>query len=138
MTRWKARYCERRHPLLHQMLHFAQVIPELALVRTVLHELHTQLHAGDGCLQVVGNRGQQLHALFDVGGDAVLHAVERHRSVGDLGRAGLIQANGLAGEVQIIHRSGQAGQRTDRGAHGQPGTQDQQQQLRQQQHRQPG
>ncbi len=56
----------------HQVLHLVEVTPKALALRRVVHLLDAQLHACDWRLQVVGDGRQQLHPLFQVGGDTPL------------------------------------------------------------------
>ena len=62
--------------LLDECLHFDQITLRLFPERSIPSELRTQLHARDGCLQVMRNRGQKSRALGMVMGHAALHGVE--------------------------------------------------------------
>ena len=126
------------HAFTHQVFDFAQVLPELFLLGGVVHELGPQLHAGDGGLQVMGNRRQQLHAFLEIGGDTRLHGIEGRRRVGHFGRTGFVQVYTVGIGVEVFHGMGQARQRAYGNAHRQPGAAEHQQQLAQQDKRQPG
>ncbi|MNE43018.1 hypothetical protein D3C80_1371720 [compost metagenome] len=122
------------HAFAHQVLHGLQGAPELVPVDAVVHGFDPQLHPRDRRLQVMGDRRQQLHALFQVGADACLQAVEGHCGIHHFPRAAFVQLRPRGVGVELVDRFGQAGQRADRDFHRQPGAQQQKCQLDQQHH----
>jgi hypothetical protein len=78
-----------------------------------------------------------MRVLLQVCSDTRLHRVEGPGGVGHFGRALLVEHHWMGIGVEAFHGVGEAGEGTDRDAHRQPGTGDQQRQLPEQYPRQP-
>ena len=85
----------------------------------------------------MGDRGQQLHALLEIGGNPRLHRVEGTGGVDHFVRTFLVQLNRVRVGIEGFHGVGQPRQGPDGDAHGQPGAGDHQRQLPEQHHWQP-
>ena len=93
------------HTLADQVFHFPQITQQFVALSRVVHKLGAQFHASNGGLQIVGNGCENLHALFEVVCDALLHGIKGHGGMGDLGRAAFVQMLDAGIRVQAFYRA---------------------------------